>query len=437
MKKIIFIQLFFVFCFGAFAQIKVEGNGKVIIGSTSQSYSNLQINIASDERGRLSLYDTTWGEKLRVTTSEFNTSLIETYYNAGMGFLAGNVFIGNKNRMYDREHGALNVLQPSNFSSAVFARTSTNSGMGVYSEVYSASGLAYASATTRGTINFYVNGDGYAYSRGILLTSDSILKKDIKTIQSPLKKIAKLRGVSYNFKKELLENKDLVHSGFLEEDSVYEEYEKRMLGERKKILEPQIDSRILTVIEEEIAEKKHFGLLAQDVEKVFPDLVYTAIDGTKAINYIEMIALLVEGMKEQQVMIEIQEKRLNDFSNKLVEIESTLLVDDFQKRMQVDGQNMESEMDFLNVNNNPLLYQNTPNPFTQSTSIQYYLPESVSTAYLCIYDLQGKQLKQITLSERGDGYQIISASEFSAGIYLYALITDGQEVDVKRMILTE
>ena len=54
-----------------------------------------------------------------------------------------------------------------------------------------------------------------------------------------------------------------------------------------------------------------------------------------------------------------------------------------------------------------------------------------------IYDLYGKQLKQIHLSQRGNGSQIISGSEFSAGIYLYALIADGKEVDVKRMILTE
>jgi hypothetical protein len=36
-----------------------------------------------------------------------------------------------------------------------------------------------------------------------------------------------------------------------------------------------------------------------------------------------------------------------------------------------------------------------------------------------------------------EGMQRISASEFSADIYLYALIADGQEIDVKRMILTE
>jgi len=51
--------------------------------------------------------------------------------------------------------------------------------------------------------------------------------------------------------------------------------------------------------------------------------------------------------------------------------------------------------------------------------------------------MQGSQLKQITLSSRGIGTKTISDSEFSAGIYLYALIADGKEIDVKRMILTK
>jgi len=83
------------------------------------------------------------------------------------------------------------------------------------------------------------------------------------------------------------------------------------------------------------------------------------------------------------------------------------------------------------------LYQNTPNPFNQSTEIKYYLPQDVKTAYLCIYNLQGAQIKQIKIIQRGEGSQWISGSELAAGIYLYALIVDGKEVDTKRMILTK
>ncbi|MDR0682001.1 MAG: T9SS type A sorting domain-containing protein [Dysgonamonadaceae bacterium] len=83
------------------------------------------------------------------------------------------------------------------------------------------------------------------------------------------------------------------------------------------------------------------------------------------------------------------------------------------------------------------LQQNTPNPFNQSTQIKYYLPATVKTAYLCIYDLQGAQLKQTAIQERGESVHILYGSELKAGIYLYSLIADGQEVDTKRMILTK
>jgi hypothetical protein len=83
------------------------------------------------------------------------------------------------------------------------------------------------------------------------------------------------------------------------------------------------------------------------------------------------------------------------------------------------------------------LQQNAPNPFSQTTQIKYYLPATVKTAYLCIYDLQGAQLKQTAIQERGEGVQTLHGSELKAGMYLYTLIADGQEVDTKRMILTK
>ena len=46
-------------------------------------------------------------------------------------------------------------------------------------------------------------------------------------------------------------------------------------------------------------------------------------------------------------------------------------------------------------------------------------------------------MRQIALTQRGEGAELISASQLAPGMYLYALIADGQEVDVKRMILTE
>ena len=85
----------------------------------------------------------------------------------------------------------------------------------------------------------------------------------------------------------------------------------------------------------------------------------------------------------------------------------------------------------------PKLYQNSPNPFNAETSIRYTLPENVVNAELYIYNLQGNQIKKYVISERGENSIQINASELDAGMYIYALIVDGKEIDTKRMILTE
>jgi len=164
-------------------------------------------------------------------------------------------------------------------------------------------------------------------------------------------------------------------------------------------------------------QKKHFGLIAQDLQKLYPDLVYEDVNGYLSVNYIGIIPLLIESIKDLKTEVET----LSAASTKT------------PAKVKV---NPSSDL-ALTDNEPAALFQNNPNPFSQSTQIKYYLPSTVHNANLCIYDLQGKQLKQITISERGAGSQIISASEFVPGIYLYGLLVDGNEVDVKRMILTK
>jgi hypothetical protein len=47
----------------------------------------------------------------------------------------------------------------------------------------------------------------------------------------------------------------------------------------------------------------HFGMLAQDIEKVFPNLVTKDENGYLSLNYTEFIPLLIESLKEQNEKI--------------------------------------------------------------------------------------------------------------------------------------
>jgi hypothetical protein len=51
--------------------------------------------------------------------------------------------------------------------------------------------------------------------------------------------------------------------------------------------------------------KKRYGLIAQEVEELYPELVNTnETDGMKSMNYIELIPLLLEQIKDLKKSVE-------------------------------------------------------------------------------------------------------------------------------------
>jgi len=51
-------------------------------------------------------------------------------------------------------------------------------------------------------------------------------------------------------------------------------------------------------------QKIHYGVLAQDVEKVFPELVEDNMSGYKTVNYQELLPLMLAKMKNMQEQID-------------------------------------------------------------------------------------------------------------------------------------
>lgn len=58
------------------------------------------------------------------------------------------------------------------------------------------------------------------------------------------------------------------------------------------------------------SEKTELGLIAQDVEPHYPDLVQTRPDGTKTMSYLGFIAPLIEALKEQQSQIDTLQQQI-------------------------------------------------------------------------------------------------------------------------------
>ena len=59
------------------------------------------------------------------------------------------------------------------------------------------------------------------------------------------------------------------------------------------------------------------GLVAQDVEKIVPEIVRTDETGYKAVSYEKLSVILVEGMKEQQQQIESYKSENDNLKSQL------------------------------------------------------------------------------------------------------------------------
>jgi hypothetical protein len=83
------------------------------------------------------------------------------------------------------------------------------------------------------------------------------------------------------------------------------------------------------------------------------------------------------------------------------------------------------------------LEQNYPNPFSNSTLINYTLPQTFTNAKIIVKDKTGKTLRSVNISGSGKGNVSIEASAFSPGVYSYSLYVNEKLVATKQMIISK
>jgi len=82
------------------------------------------------------------------------------------------------------------------------------------------------------------------------------------------------------------------------------------------------------------------------------------------------------------------------------------------------------------------LQQNIPNPFKNSTTINYNLPDGTVNAQLIITDAEGSILKDVVLNNsKGPGQAVVNVGDLAAGTYFYSLAVNGKIIGTKRMLL--
>ena len=303
----------------------------------------------------------------------------------------------------------------------------SSGGYGVYGQSYN--GYSVYGENTKGyAAGYFHSVDGYGigaasdnaayagvffgsvYTSGSYATSDKNLKNNIEDFSSAMSIINKLKPKFYDFKT----------------DAKYKNLH--------------------------LPNGKHYGLLAQDLELVLPGLVkeenfhipvannndvihpknadgkdinnYTAaavvpqtetID-VKAVNYLELIPIMIKAMQEQNKIIQEQNNKIELLTQKLNAITSTSSASDNSINVKLS---------------NAYLGQSIPNPVKNTATINYSNIPASANARLMVYDANGKMLKQITLNKGGSGSVNVDVSSLSAGSYSYSLQINNKVVETK------
>lgn len=163
------------------------------------------------------------------------------------------------------------------------------------------------------------------------------------------------------------------------------------------------------------ANKIHYGLLAQEVKELYPELVHEDAAGVMSINYTELIPLLIQAVQ--------------DLSEQVSVLSNSSSVSARKQALKQQDSTTEAVV--------AMLYQNNPNPFTEETVISYIVPTEAQQASIFIYNMLGEQVSKYDVSAFGEGNITISANELYAGTFLYSLVVDGKLIDTKQMIITQ
>ena len=177
---------------------------------------------------------------------------------ASISSIPGGIVSGSAQTIANLPTGVVSGSSQVTLSSTTGGTTSSN-------VQFNSLGIGMAASATAGRID--ATNDVVAFS-----SSDIRFKENIVPIENALDKISKISGNTYDWKEE---NK--IEHGY---------------------------------------EGNDVGVIAQEIEAVLPQLVQTRENGFKAVKYDKLVALLIEGIKEQQTQIEKLRMDLDNYECK-------------------------------------------------------------------------------------------------------------------------
>jgi hypothetical protein len=442
MKKIILIAVVFAFVANVSAQLKVNSTRQVGVGTATPQY---KLDIIGNTRVAGDFYLGSTSNLIATINNvpiTFKVNGVLSGYTGNLGM--ENVSFGYK-ALYSNIANFRNTANgysediPGDYNTAsgVFALSpnitgNNNTAIGANANVNAnnlsnvtaigAGALATASNQVRIGDNNVTSIGGYAAWTNL---SDKRAKKNIQTDVPGLDFINRLQPVTYNLDLDALD-------GLLNNDETRKQIEDK-LPQKLKDINKKMRKRDKEASEankkaREAKEKQlQTGFIAQDVEAAAKSIGYdfSGVDvdetGIYGLRYAEFVVPLVKAVQELSAQV-----------NELTELVSSLQEKDASAALP------KSESATKAVASGASLRQNIPNPFNQSTTIHYTLPQEYSSAQLVVSNTAGQVVRQIPLpGSDTTGSITIEGGALLAGTYYYSLYVDGKLVDTKQMVLTK
>ena len=249
---------------------------------------------------------------------------------------------------------------------------------------------------------------------GSWTVSDGRFKSNIKENVKGLAFINLLKPVTYNFDTKKFQ------------DFLIQNYPDSIKNQRMTALNNEAMAKASGVLQT--------GFVAQDVAAAVKKSGYD-FNGVHApenatdnwsLSYEKIVVPLVKAVQELSKMNDDKDAKIDNLQKQ---------IDDL-KAMILSGNTSLKSSAFTTLPD-ASLSQNNPNPFSNTTTIGYSLPQKFTSAYINITDKTGKTLKTIQLSGSGKGTLTIDAATFAAGAYQYSLMVDGRWTETKQMILAK
>lgn len=175
-------------------------------------------------------------------------------------------------------------------------------------QLHGKNGITFTTQGQGSFVGMRLQSDGTLRVRRSVFTnqsslSDQRLKENIRNITNALPIIRRLQGVRFDFKI------DQAEAAMMDKlESMQATNEKEQAAKDRTMRDIKGNWQ---------AGKNKFGFTAQQVQRVAPDLVSKTEDEYLTVDYVAVVPILVEAMKEQQRQIEVMQRQIEELERKI------------------------------------------------------------------------------------------------------------------------